>query len=80
MKENEYNGLYYKLKSHGVTIYAVAKAGGWSWQQVAEWVKGSRTMQVATFLELKRVLTDNFGIEIKITDLEKEESDEQQQL
>lgn len=72
MEEKEYNGLYYKLKDHGVTIYAVAKAGGWSWQQVAAWVKGSRTMQVATFLELKQVLKDNFGIEIEITDLEKE--------
>lgn len=72
--------LYDILKSHGVTLYAVAKAGGWSWQQVAAWVKGSRSMQVATFLELKQVLTDNFGIEIEIADLEKEESDEQQQL
>lgn len=71
--------LYDILKSHGVTLYAVAKAGGWSWQQVAAWVKGSRTMQVATFLDLKQVLTDNFGIEIEITDLEKTESDEQQQ-
>ena len=68
--------LYDILKSHGVTLYAVAKAGGWSWQQVAEWVKGSRTMQVATFLELKQVLTDNFGIEIEITDFEKTESNE----
>lgn len=72
--------LYDILKSHGVTLYAVAKAGGWSWQQVAAWVKGSRTMQVATFLDLKQVLTDNFGIEIEITDLEKEENNEQQQL
>lgn len=71
--------LYDILKSHGVTLYAVAKAGGWSWQQVAAWVKGSRSMQVATFIELKQVLTDNFGIEIEITDLEKTESDEQQQ-
>lgn len=71
--------LYDILKSHGVTLYAVARAGGWSWQQVAAWVKGSRTMQVATFLELRKVLTDNFGIEIEITDLEKTESDEQQQ-
>ena len=71
--------LYDILKRHGVTLYAVAKAGGWSWQQVATWVKGSRTMQVATFLELKQVLTDNFGIEIEITDLEKEENNEQQQ-
>ena len=75
--DKEYNNLYYKLKDHGVTIYAVAKAGGWSWQQVAAWVKGSRTMQVATFLELKQVLTDNFGIEIEITDLEKEEGGEE---
>jgi hypothetical protein len=70
--------LYDILKSHGVTLYAVAKAGGWSWQQVAAWVKGSRSMQVATFFELKQVLTDNFGIEIEITDLDKEENDEQQ--
>ena len=68
--------LYDILKSHGVTLYAVAKAGGWSWQQVAAWVKGSRTMQVATFLELKQVLTDNFGIEIEITDLEISENHE----
>ena len=65
--------LYDILKRHGVTLYAVAKAGGWSWQQVAAWVKGSRTMQVATFLELKQTLADTFGIEIEITDLEKEE-------
>lgn len=71
--------LYDILKSHGVTIYAVAKAGGWSWQQVAAWVKGSRTMQIKTFIELQQVLTDNFGIEIEITDLEKEENNEQQQ-
>jgi transcriptional regulator with XRE-family HTH domain len=70
--------LYDILKSHGVTLYAVAKAGGWSWQQVAAWAKGSRSMQVATFFELKQVLTDNFGIEIEITDLDKEENDEQQ--
>lgn len=70
--DKEYNNLFYKLKNHGVTIYAVAKAGGWSWQQVAAWVKGSRAMQMATFFALKRVLTDNFGIEIEITDLEKE--------
>ena len=70
--------LYDILKSHGVTLYAVAKAGGWSWQQVAAWVKGSRTMQAATFLKLKQVLTDNFGIEIEITDLEMEENNEQQ--
>ena len=72
--------LYDILKSHGVTMYAVAKAGGWSWQQVAEWVKGSRTMQIKTFIELQQVLTDNFGIEIEITDLEKSENYEQQQL
>ena len=71
--------LYNILKSHGVTLYAVAKAGGWSWQQVAAWVKGSRTMQIKTFIELKQVLTDQFGIEIEITDLEKIESNEQQQ-
>lgn len=70
--------LYNILKSHGVTLYAVAKAGGWSWQQVASWVKGSRSMQVATFLELKQTLADNFGIEIEITDLEISENYEQQ--
>lgn len=70
--------LYDILRSHGVTFYAVAKAGGWSWQQVAAWVKGSRTMQVATFFELQKVLADNFGIEIEITDLEKEARNEQQ--
>ena len=75
--DKEYNNLYYKLKDHGVTIYAVAKAGGWSWQQVASWVKGSRTMQVATFLELRQAIKDNFGIEIEITDLEKEEGGEE---
>lgn len=69
--------LFYKLKSHGVTLYAVAKAGGWSWQQVAAWVKGSRTMQIKTFIELQQVLTDNFGIEIEITDLEISENYEQ---
>lgn len=69
--------LYDILKSHGVTFYAVAKAGGWSWQQVAAWVKGLRTMQVTTFLELKQVLTDSFGIEIEITDLEISENHEQ---
>ena len=68
--------LYNILKSHGVTLYAVAKAGGWSWQQVASWVKGSRSMNVATFLELKHVLADNFGIEIEITDLEISENHE----
>ena len=64
--------LYDILKRHGVTLYAVAKAGGWSWQQVAAWVKGSRTMQLKTFVELQQILTDNFGIEIEITDLDKE--------
>ncbi|MBQ1196632.1 MAG: helix-turn-helix transcriptional regulator [Rikenellaceae bacterium] len=68
--------LYDILKSHGVTMYAVAKAGGWSWQQVAAWVKGSRTMQLKTFIELQQVMTDNFGIEIEITDLKKTESNE----
>lgn len=68
--------IYDILKSHGVTVYAVAKAGGWSWQQVAAWVKGSRTMRVATFLELKQTLTDNFGIEIEVSDLELQEGGE----
>ena len=65
--------LYDIHKSHGVTMYAVAKAGGWSWQQVAAWVKGSRTMQIKTFIELQQVMTDNFGIEIKLEDLELQE-------
>lgn len=65
--------LFYKLKSHGVTLYAVAKAGGWSWQQVAAWANGTRTMHVATFLDLKHILADDFGIEIEISDMEKEE-------
>lgn len=69
MKENEYNGLYYKLKSHGVTIYAVAKAGGWSWQQVAGWVKGTRVPQLATFQDLQRVLREQFGVEINLYDI-----------
>ena len=68
--------LYDILKSHGVTMYAVAKAGGWSWQQVSAWVKGSRTMQLKTFVELQQVMTDNFGIEIEITVLKKTESNE----
>ena len=68
--------LYIILKSHGVTLYAVAKAGGWSWQQVASWVKGSRTMQIKTFIELQQVLNDKFGIEIKLEDLEPREGGE----
>lgn len=69
--------LYNILKSHGVTMYAVAKAGGWSWQQVAAWVKGSRAMRLKTFIELQQVLTDTFGIEIEITDLQKEKGGEE---
>ena len=65
MKEN--NGLYNKLKSHGVSIYAVAKAGRWSWQQVAEWVKGTRVPQIATFKALQRIMLD-FGVEIDVDD------------
>lgn len=69
MKENEYNGLYYKLKSHGVTIYAVAKAGGWSWQQVAGWVKGTRVPQLATFRSLHRIMNKEFGIDVELGDV-----------
>ena len=69
MKRVEYNGLYQKLKDHGVTIYAVAKASGWSWQQVAAWAKGSTVPQLATFQDLQRVLGDIFGIEINLEDV-----------
>lgn len=62
--------LYYILKSHGVTIYAVAKAGGWSWQQVAAWVKGSTVPHLNTFMELQNVLWESFGIRIELYDLE----------
>lgn len=65
----EHNGLYKKLKSHGVTIYAVAKAGEWSWQQVAGWVKGTRVPQLETFRNLQRVMVDYFGIEIELEDV-----------
>lgn len=68
MKSEDYNGLYSKLKDHGVTIYAVAKAGGWSWQQVAAWAKGSTVPQLATFQDLQRVMRD-FGIEITLEDV-----------
>ena len=63
----EHNVFYDKLKSHGVTRYAVAKAGGWSWQQVAEWANGTRVPQIATFKDLKRIMLD-FGIEIDVDD------------
>lgn len=66
----EHNGLYRKLKSHGVTIYAVAKAGGWSWQQVASWTNGKRVPQIATVKQLQRVMLD-FGIEIDVDDFGK---------
>lgn len=65
----EHNGLYQKIKSHGVTIYAVAKAGGWSWQQVAEWVKGTRVPQLETFRDLQRVIEDSFDIIITLEDI-----------
>ena len=68
MKDN--NGFYNKLKSHGVTMYAVAKAGGWSWQQVASWTNGKRVPQIATFKQLQRVMLD-FGIEIDVDDFGK---------
>lgn len=68
MKKEDYNGLYQKLKDHGVSIYAVAKAGGWSWQQVAGWAKGSTVPQLATFQDLKRVMR-GFGIEITLEDV-----------
>ena len=69
MEREEYNGLYKKLKSHGVTIYAVAKAGGWSWQQVAAWAKGSTVPQLATFQNLQRILANKFGVEIDLNDV-----------
>lgn len=69
MNKEECNGLYKKLKSHGVTIYAVAKAGGWSWQQVAGWAKGSTVPQLATFQDLHRVLREQFGINIDLNDV-----------
>ena len=69
MRKEEYIGLYSILKSHGVTIYAVAKAGGWSWQQVAAWCKGSTTPQIETFLKLQYVMNYEFGIEITLEDV-----------
>lgn len=69
MKKEEYNGLYQKLKDHGVSIYAVAKAGGWSWQQVAAWAKGSTVPQLATFQDIQRVMRRDFGIEINLDDV-----------
>ena len=66
----EHNGFYEKLRSHGVTIYAVAKAGGWSWQQVASWTNGKRVPQIATFKQLQSVMLD-FGIEIDVDDFGK---------
>lgn len=66
----EHNGLYRKLKSHGVTIYAVAKAGGWSWQQVASWTNGKRVPQIATLKALQRVMI-GLGIEIDVDDFGK---------
>lgn len=64
-----YTDLYNKLKEKGVSLYAVAKARGWSWQQVAAWCKGSTTPQLETFKKLKDVLADNFGIELLISDV-----------
>ena len=69
MEREKYNGLYQKLKSHGVTIYAVAKAGNWSWQQVAAWAKGSTVPQLATFQDLQRLMRNHFGIEIDLEDV-----------
>ena len=66
----EHNGFYNKLKSHGVTMYAVAKVGGWSWQQVACWANGERVPQIATFKLLQRIMQD-FGIEIDVDDFGK---------
>ena len=51
-----------------MSIYAVAKAGGWSWQQVAAWAKGSTVPQLATFQDLQRVMR-GFGIEITLEDV-----------
>ena len=61
--------LYDILKSHGVTLYAVAKAGGWSWQQVAGWVKGTRVPQLSTFRSLHRIMNKEFGIDVELEDV-----------
>lgn len=67
----EHNGFYNKLKSHGVTMYAVAKAGGWSWQQVAEWAKGRRVPQIKTYCQLHTVMLREFDITITLNDFGK---------
>lgn len=59
-----------KMQAAGVSMYAVAKQGGWSWQQVASWCKGRTTPQLNTFIELQRILGDKFGVEITIEDLQ----------
>lgn len=64
--------LYNKMKDHRVTIYAVAKAGGWSWQQVAAWVKGSQSMHLETFKKLQVVMREYFGVEIDLSDMDQE--------
>lgn len=66
----EHNGFYNKLKSHGVTMYAVAKAGGWSWQQVSGWANGTRVPQIANFIMLKRIMRE-LGIDIDVDDFGK---------
>lgn len=66
----EHNGFYNKLKGHGVTMYSVAKAGDWSWQQVAKWANGTHVPQIVTFKRLQRVMQD-FGIEIDVDDFGK---------
>lgn len=66
----KHNGFYNKLKSHGITVYAVAKVGDWSWQQVYCWAHGTRVPQIATFKQLRRVMAA-FGIEIDVDDFGK---------
>ena len=65
----EETNLKKKMQAAGVSMYAVAKKGGWSWQQVAEWCKGRRAPQLNTFNKLKKVL-GKLGVEITIEDLQ----------
>lgn len=65
----EETNLKKKLQAAGVSMYAVAKKGGWSWQQVASWCKGRTTPQLATFKKLKDILAQ-LGVEIDIEDLQ----------
>lgn len=66
----EETNLKKKLQAAGVSMYAVAKKGGWSWQQVSEWCKGRRAPQLNTFKQLKNVLAQ-LGVKITIDDLQK---------